>query len=125
MSYLIDTNIIIDYLRKTDYAIELMNKIKLEETPYLSSVTTAELLAGCSPKKRKTLCEFINKFNIIEINNEIAIQTGILVFDFARKGITLHFQDATLAATALAHNFTLITKNKKHFPMKEVQLFDI
>ena len=37
--------------------------------------------------------------------------------------MTLSLSDMLIAATALEHGLTLITHNKKHFPMPELSLY--
>jgi predicted nucleic acid-binding protein len=39
-----------------------------------------------------------------------------------RKGLTLSLPDVTIAAVAIARRLTLLTDNKKHFPMSELSM---
>lgn len=43
-----------------------------------------------------------------------------LRFEYARKGAILSLLDMLIAATALERGLTLITANRKHFPMPEL-----
>jgi predicted nucleic acid-binding protein len=40
-----------------------------------------------------------------------------------RKGHTLALGDVTIAAVAIAHGLTLVTDNRRHFPMQELEIF--
>ena len=42
--------------------------------------------------------------------------------DYFRKGATLNLADVTIAAVALTHGLTLLTENRKDFPMPELAL---
>jgi len=42
--------------------------------------------------------------------------------DWQKKGHTLSYTDVTIAAVALGNRAPLITDNRKHFPMPELQL---
>lgn len=125
MNYLIDTNIIIDFLRKQEYAFELMQKVRKESIPTVSAVTVAELLAGCDLQKRCKIEEFLAHFNIAEIDFEISKSAGIYVFDYARQGIALDLQDAYIGATAVLKKMILVTRNKKHFPMPKLNIYSL
>jgi hypothetical protein len=46
----------------------------------------------------------------------------MLRYEWARKGITLTLTDTMIAATALQYGLTLITDNKKDFPMPELTI---
>ena len=48
---------------------------------------------------------------------------GQLRYVYARKGVALSLPDMLIAATALEHGLTLITGNRKHFPMPELSIY--
>ena len=50
----------------------------------------------------------------------IARRAGSLKSLYARKGRTLTLADMIVAATALEHNLTLITDNRKDFPVSDL-----
>jgi len=53
---------------------------------------------------------------------DIARKAGLLRRDWRLKGHTLSFTDVTIAATVIVNSLPLLTDNRKHFPMPEVQL---
>jgi predicted nucleic acid-binding protein len=57
------------------------------------------------------------------VNWEIAQLAGDLFRIWRQKGHTLGLADVTIAAVALTHKLVLVTDNRKHFPMPELQLF--
>jgi predicted nucleic acid-binding protein len=61
--------------------------------------------------------DFVERFSsrIIDITVPVANVWGELMADAKRRGIGLQAIDGFLAATALAHNQTLVTRNIKDF----------
>lgn len=112
---MLDTNVLIDYLRNHPEAINYLEN--LPQTPVVSAVTAAELYAGVREgKERKILDELIKNSTIVSITEEIAVSGGLYRRDYLKShGVGL--ADAIIAATAEAENATLVTLNKKHFPM--------
>lgn len=55
----------------------------------------------------------------------IAKQAGLLRRGWHKKGQTLSYTDVTIAAVALSNEVPLLTDNRKHFPMPELQLLPL
>lgn len=114
-SCLLDTDILIDYLRGHPSAQRLFEK--LPEDIAVSTVSVAELHAGVREgAERQALSTLLGTFVLIDLNPEIAAQGGLLRRDWGRthgSGLI----DALIAATAIATNRVLLTLNRKHFPM--------
>lgn len=113
-SFLVDTNIIIDFLRgdpiARDFIINNVDEIKI------SVVSVSELYAGVRGKQEEQLKNFLNLFEILVLDNEISIEAGFLKNNYY-KSHNSGLADCMIAATSLHHNFTLVTDNFKHFPM--------
>lgn len=116
MNLIIDTDIIIDYLRGNTNAVDFLesqNPHKLN----LSTLTLAELYAGVRPGKETIILnEFFKIFTMLPLTAQISIQGGLWRRDYGKSHGT-GIVDALIAATAQEHKLTLITKNKKHYPM--------
>jgi predicted nucleic acid-binding protein len=50
-------------------------------------------------------------------------RAGWLINSWARQGRTLQVPDAIIAATALEHDLTLMTANRRDFPMPELKFY--
>ncbi len=112
--FLIDTDVIVDYLRDEPKAIAYFEN--LNEELLVSAITVAELYAGMRDHEKEQLTEFLSAFQTIPLNHKIAKQGGLYRRDYgATQGVGL--ADALIAATAVSQSATLITLNKKHFPM--------
>jgi predicted nucleic acid-binding protein len=113
--FLIDTDVIIDFLRGVDKAV---NYIKSHsEEIVLSVITIAELYAGMKEgDERKELDDFLDLFPILTVTADIAKTGGLYKRDFARShGVGL--ADGLMAATAKNQDVDLKTLNIKHYPM--------
>ena len=115
MNVLVDTDVLIDFLRGLPTARDFI--AGLPEQAYISVVSVAELHVGVrNGKERGILAEFLYTLEIIALDTEIAAEGGLLRRDYGKShGIGLN--DALIAATALKHRLQLVTLNGKHYPM--------
>lgn len=112
---LIDTNIIIDYLRAgvetlTELmALQLENKIEL----YLSSMSILELFSGTSSKiGSDSILSLIDALTIVPLSAELAKFAG----EIRREhNLSIAVSDLVIAASALSVGARLATRNKRHF----------
>ena len=72
------------------------------------------------PHEAKITGELLRSLKFYEVTWEIAQLAGELQNRWRRKGHSLSLPDVTIAAVALAHGLTLLTDNRKHFPMPEL-----
>jgi predicted nucleic acid-binding protein len=112
---LVDTDVMIDYLRGQDKAVALIKR--QAERIILSSIVVAELYAGVrEDAEREILDDLVSLLRVIPVTVEIAQAGGLLKRDFGKShGVGL--ADAIIAATAQAENAVLSTLNVKHYPM--------
>lgn len=112
---LIDTDVLIDYLRGHADAVAYLEN--LTEPVLMSVVTLAELYAGVREgKEREALDNFITVFDLVMVDQEIAKADGLFRRDY-HKSHNVGLADALIAATAESRQATLVTLNQKHFPM--------
>jgi len=111
---LIDTSIIIDYLRKKDKVNSPFTTLISQNYQSISIITYAELYSGKSvwetPKAKiilKTLC---SNLIILPLTNSIAELAGKI-----KSKHCTDLADALIAATAIQHKLTLATLNIKDF----------
>jgi predicted nucleic acid-binding protein len=115
---LFDTPVPIEALRGRKQAIDyLRSVVEAEDELYMSVITVAELYAGVREgAERERLKTFLTSFSIIHISFDVAVKGGLYRRDYSKThGVGL--ADALIAATAHEYNLTLVTLNKKHFPM--------
>jgi predicted nucleic acid-binding protein len=116
MSFLLDTNFIIGLLRGAQSYWDYLEQL-LDTVPSISTITRAEVYAGCHPAEQTQTRRLLNCFLALPVKTEIADMAGRLVYQYARRGITLHLEDALIGATALSDELILVTHNVSHFPM--------
>ena len=112
-AYLIDSDILIDYLRGFSDTRTFLFNLKEQGYLMISTINVVEIYSGRdikNSKKRKIIDDFINEFKIIPLEEDIAKQAGII-----RMKYQTPFADAIIAATAINSHFSLVTKNIKHF----------
>ena len=112
---LIDTDVLIDYLR--DYPDAVIYVEAQHEQLLISVVTVAELYAGVREgEERSRLERFLRAFEIIPLDLSLAVQGGLYRRDY-RQSHNVGLADALIAATATQRQVALVTLNRRHFPM--------
>lgn len=108
--YLVDTNPVIDFFNGR-LPIKGENFMKSIE-PAISVITHIELLSNKNiPSQEWTqLKDFIQIATIYSLNENVVQQTIVL-----RQNHKLKTPDAIIAATALVHNFAIISRNFTDF----------
>lgn len=115
--YLIDTDILIDYLRGNPEAKKFLKKIILNDICCISTITIAELFSGVRDGVERTiLSNFIGEFESASINSLHAENGGIFRREYG-KSHNVGLADALIAAVAEDLGCILVTLNKKHYPM--------
>ncbi len=122
-TYLLDSDIIIDYLAKREQAIALIEKIIQQgELPAVSVLTEIEVKIGLKDAQMPKVNKFFDALTIIPVTGDIAQSAINIIRTFGRKGKVLHLVDACIAATAISNDLILATNNKKDYPMEELRL---
>ena len=110
--YLIDTNVISDYFSASlpSQGLQFMDFV-IDEIPNISVISQIELLCWKTDTvKEQQIKNFIADSIIFDITpNIIAHCVNI------RRNKKTKTPDAIIAATAMAHGYTLITNNEKDF----------
>jgi predicted nucleic acid-binding protein len=110
--YLIDTNSVIDYLanKLTPSGMNFLNNV-IDAVPNISIITRIEVLGFNAPDKHyRTLTNFMDDSIILNLDNTTAAKSIEI-----RKVHKIKLPDTIIAATAVVHNFTLITRNISDF----------
>lgn len=123
---LIDTSIIIDFLRKRDKRKTLLWKIREANHCYLSVITLFELYAGATTETKQS---DVNKISAwikpIEMDAAIAARAAAYYRELKTRNRIIEFRDLFIAATAAHHGFQLATLNTKHFQrIKDLVVFE-
>ncbi len=122
-TYILDSDIIIDYLAKREQAIALIEKIiQFGQLPAVSVLTEVEVKIGLKDAQMPKVNKFFNALTIIPVTSDISQLAINFIRSFGKKGKILHLVDACIAATAISNDLILVTNNKKDYPMKQLRL---
>jgi predicted nucleic acid-binding protein len=123
---LLDTNIIVDVLRRRkDARLELENLLSHGSPLASCSITITEVYAGMRPHEEKSTRAFMKSLVFLPVTEQIAEHAGHLKAHYAKRGKILSLQDVTIAAVSIAYGCTLVTENVRDFPMPELQLYPL
>jgi predicted nucleic acid-binding protein len=134
--FLLDTNVISEIRIKhpEPRVLEWMEAAD-EGLLHLSVLTLGEIRKGAAlllQDKRRTQLETWLEVDlqarfagrIVPIDSAIADRWGLIAAEARRKGITLPVIDGLLAATALHHNLTIVSRNVKDFVNTQVPVLN-
>ena len=124
--FLLDTGIIIRYLRKNSRAADLLDYLEEIGEVSVSAITYMEILIGDSPDEEEATTLFFNRVPPVVVSREVAYKAALLIRRYPTafgKDNPRGFPDALIAATAWHQGSTLVTLNTRHYtkvPMTEL-----
>ena len=134
--FLLDTNVISELVKPRPEAnVTAWIEGTDESLLYLSVLTFGEIRRGISvlsqSRRRATLEAWLDKDlharfegRVLAIDDEVADRWGLLTAVARKSGIVLPVIDGLLAATALEHNLTLVTRDIGQIPTMGVAVFN-
>jgi len=123
---LVDTNVLIRCLRGLPDTIALLQRLRTGGELYVSVVSRLEVLARTWPREEERTLALLSSFSCLPMDQDIADSAGRLLFQQARRGLTLTVPDAIIAATAMQHSLTLVSYDSKLSTMVDgLQVLDL
>jgi len=114
INYLWDTNTVIYFLQNQfpPHAERFIEEVIVNSTPAFSVITEIELLCWKTEEEEdlRILQEFINAATVFDLTTPVKLKTVAI-----RKSTRIKLPDALIAATAIVHELTLITRNTRDF----------
>jgi len=136
LNYLLDTNIISEFISKTPNKRVVDYILTLDESSlFLSVITIGEIKAGIEKldngKKKENLLywlehDLLSRFEnrIISINLDVMMQWGEINQQLRKRGTPLPIMDSLIGATCKALDITLITRNEKDFKNIDIPIIN-
>ncbi|MCK9426790.1 MAG: type II toxin-antitoxin system VapC family toxin [Ignavibacteriaceae bacterium] len=109
---LVDTDILIDVSKNILTAVNRLIKEEQNHSLGISTITKMELIRNKS--ELRIVDKFLCRFELIKIDDEIN-DIAIRLLKIYRLSHGLLIADAFIAATSIAHQAMLLTKNQKDF----------
>lgn len=120
--YLIDTNVIVDYLggKLPHKNLDIVNKI-IDKVPFTSVICKIEALSFNFLQDELIIAEsFLDYLILIELNEGIVDETIQI-----RRQFKIKTPDAIIAATSKVNNLTIVTRNTKDFiKIPQIKLYN-
>lgn len=127
MNFLLDTCFVSDLVKATpNVGVLGWLSYQPEDALFLSVITIGEIQAGVSklPESPRKVAlvgwlanDLLQRFSrrVLPIDTAVAQMWGIKRGEAAARGVVLPFADSQIAATAIAHNMTIVTRNTADF----------
>jgi len=136
VKYLLDTNVISEFISKNPNRKAVNYILTLHETDlYLSAITIGEIKAGIekldNSRKKETLLQWLekdllNRFEnkIIPVDTDVMLKWGEINNRLKKLGTPLPVMDSLIGASCEVYNMTLITRNEKDFKNINIQIIN-
>lgn len=123
LGYLVDTDWVIHYVNGQPDITRRLNDLRGEGLG-LSVISLAELYEGVyysrdPARSENGLDEFLRGVSLVGLDRETARRFGRERGRLRRAGRTVADLDLLIGATALRHDLTLLTNNRRHFEVLE------
>lgn len=122
VKYLLDTNVISDFMYKDKNVVNNMDIAMANENQiYVCSIVYYEIVRGLkSAQKFNRLKEFYTFYKSLsplyfDRENMNTVEKSIDIYDQLHKGQQIEDNDIFIAATAIVNDCILVTANIKHF----------
>jgi len=120
--YLLDSDIIIWHLRGRKEVTDMLKDLQRSGLPACSAISVLEVQLGVKTKDEEGKTNrFLESLKVFDVNMDIARIAAQLIREYKMKGVTMDIPDSLIASTCIFNDLTLVTYNKKHYPISELK----
>jgi predicted nucleic acid-binding protein len=136
MNYLLDTCVLSEARKRTANreVLEWLSQVS-ESRLYLSVIALGEIQKGIAAlgdeERKQKLQTWLEtdlraRFagRVLNVDTEVALEWGMLLGQAQQRGTPAPVVDTLIAATAVCHNLTLVTRNVQDFAQFPIRLYD-
>ena len=122
MLVLLDTTVLIDFLRGRPAVERVDALLDRGDTPCTSPVNVEEIVRGLRAPEAAAVQQLFDGLHVVPIGRAEGSRAGAWRREFATRGATLSQADCLIAAAAHAAGALLATGNPRHFPMGGIEV---
>jgi predicted nucleic acid-binding protein len=122
MLYVLDSTVLIDYLRGRPVVDRLESLRVRHDVLATTAINVEEIIRGLLQHEGNAATRLFDGLVVLSIDQAAAWQAGEWRRRYARRGITLSQADCLIGAAASLAGATLITGNPKHFPAADIDV---
>lgn len=116
MSYLLDTTLIIDFVKGRPEGVDLLDRLFAETgLLYTCDIVSCEAMAGGEPRERATIARLLDALEYLALDPQGARQAGHMRRELRSRGRRGPLGDALIAALAWRVHATVVTRNPRDF----------
>ena len=130
MQYLVDTDWAIDYLRNVDVTVDQLEELAPSGIG-ISIISVGELYEGIfasrdQEKSETELRSFLDLVEVLFVDETVSRIFGRERRRLRAAGTLIPDLDLLIGATAIRHNLTILTNNRRHFERLEgLRIFSV
>jgi predicted nucleic acid-binding protein len=119
VTYLIDSDVVVHWLRGSQSAVSLLTNLEPEGIA-ISLVTYGEIYEGLyfgRDQRRgvQGFHRFLQSADVLPLNRRIMRRFALIRGTLRQQGMLINDPDLLIAVTAIYHDLTLVTGNVRHF----------
>jgi tRNA(fMet)-specific endonuclease VapC len=103
----------------------MLRDLQRSGVPGCSALSVLEVQLGVKKGEEEKTNYFFKYLRIFDVNREVASKAAQLIREYRGKGVTLDILDAVIASTCILHGLILVTFNRKHYPIAELEFYPV
>jgi predicted nucleic acid-binding protein len=123
--FLLDSDIIIWHLRGRGGVTEMLRDLQRFGVPGCSVLSVLEVQLGVKKGEEEKTNHFFRYLRVFDVNREVAGKAAQLIREYKGRGVTLDIPDAVIASTCILHDLILVTYNRKHYSITELEFYPV